>query len=75
MEKAKESTDYVKDALIQAELQNPVQNIVDITDHLFEIIDGFNTELAVFDLQNSIGKLKKYYEFNKILLAHLQKKQ
>jgi hypothetical protein len=67
--------EYIKDALIRAELQDPVQNIIDLTDHIFETIDGFNTELSIFDLQNSIGKLKKYHEFNKILVEQLQKKQ
>lgn len=69
-----EDKNCVKNALTQAELSDPVDNMIELTDLLFNTIDGFNTQLTVFDLQQVIGKLKKYHEFNKLMLKYQQRK-
>ena len=57
--------DYIAQALIETELDNPVQNIIDLTDQMFEVIDNFDNRATSFDIKKALGKFKKYHDFNK----------
>lgn len=60
--------------MADAILGDPVDNMIDLTDRLFIVIDSFSASAHITDLQKITEEFRKYFEINRTIYEQTHKK-